>query len=353
MTNRACQDINLVPFNNSDYNFIRLTQIRKYGTLDAGQDIRNSSAPRQSSNERIYYVAIDGNDTRPGTFERPFKTLEKAVQIVRPGDTIYVRGDIYHCDKTIVFDKSGEQNRPISILAYQDEEPVFDFSGALGNGFFIRGAYWHVKGLIVQNAGWAGIVIQSENAHHNMIEHMTTHDNNNTGLSLRSGAADNLILNCDSHHNFDPVSNGENADGFGAKFGLGRGNVFKSCRAWNNSDDAFDFWHAGAGVRAEDCYAWDNGRNVWEHPLFQGNANGFKLGQLEGDHVLIRCVAWDHPARGFDLNGNSTGVTLHNCTAFRNGDQLCLYFYQGQHREKRAQELPFIQRQCPHQVRCG
>ena len=297
--------------------------------LNAGQNTRDSNTTHQSAYNGTYYLAIDGNDIYPGTLERPLKTLEKAIQIVSPGETIYIRGGTYHCDKSIFCDKSGEDNRPISILAYQNEEPVFDFSMAWGNGFVIRGAYWHIKGLVVQNAGAAGMVIQSENAHHNTIENITTQGNNNTGLSLRSGAADNLIINCDAHHNFDPVSNGEDADGFGAKFGLGRGNVFKFCRAWNNSDDAFDFWHAGAGVRVEDCYGWDNGRNVWEHPLFQGNSNGFKLGQLEGDHVLIRCVAWDHPGRGFDLNGNSTGVTLHNCTAFRNGTNFAFTFTKG------------------------
>jgi len=298
--------------------------------LNAGQDTGPLGDSGRSANKGMtYYVGIDGSDTYPGTFEQPLKTLEKAIQIVRPGETIYIRGGTYHCNRTIDINKSGTENKPISILAYKNEKPVFDFSMAWSNGFVIRGAYWYVKGFVIQNAGAAGMVIQSENAHHNTIENITTHSNNNTGLSLRSKAADNMILNCDSHHNFDPVSNGEDADGFEAKFGLGQGNVFKSCRAWNNSDDAFDFWHAGAGVHVEDCYGWDNGRNVWEHPLFQGNSNGFKLGQLEGDHVLIRCVAWDHPNHGFNLNGNSTGVTLHNCTAFRNGINFGFVFTKG------------------------
>ena len=128
-----------------------------------------------------------------------------------------------------------------------------------------------------------------------------------------------MTLNCDAYENFDPGKNGENVDGFGAKIGLGESNVFIGCRAWNNADDGFDFWYAGSSVRVEKCYAYRNGQNIWEHPRFTGNANGFKLGQMEGAHVLIRCAAWDQPRGGFDLNGNSTGVNLFSCTAIRNG----------------------------------
>ena len=45
--------------------------------------------------------------------------------------------------------------------------------------------------------------------------------------------------------NFDPQSSGEDADGLATKFeSLGSGNVFRGTRAWSNSDDGYDFWHA-------------------------------------------------------------------------------------------------------------
>jgi len=79
----------------------------------------------------------------------------------------------------------------------------------------------------------------------------------------------------------------------------------------------------------ENCSAWRNGQNIWEHPGFTGNANGFKLGQMEGAHIVIRCAAWEHPMRGFDLNGNSTGVTVYNCTALRNRIDYAFTFTKG------------------------
>ena len=65
-----------------------------------------------------------------------------------------------------------------------------------------------------------------------------------TGIQITaSGAgtgANNLILNCDAHDNFDTATGGENADGIDAKLNIGPGNIFRGCRSWNNADDGYD-----------------------------------------------------------------------------------------------------------------
>ncbi|MBC8218434.1 MAG: ankyrin repeat domain-containing protein [Planctomycetes bacterium] len=274
-----------------------------------------------------YYVATGGNDAGPGTMERPLATLERAIAMVKPGETVYVRGGKYQCDKTIMLLESGEQGKPIRVWAYRDEEPIFNVKQ--GRGFTVRGAYWHLKGLIISDTRTAGLQLEGDGSHHNVIEQLQTHSNGDTGVNLTRGAAHNLVLNCDSYRNFDLPTNGENADGFGAKFGVGQGNTLIGCRAWNNADDGFDCWYAGSSVGMENCYAYRNGQNIWEHPGFTGNANGFKLGQMEGAHIVIRCAAWEHPVRGFDLNGNSTGVTLYNCSALRNRIDYAFTFTKG------------------------
>lgn len=39
-----------------------------------------------------YYVATTGNDSNPGTLGHPFLTFKKAVGVLKPGDTLYIRG---------------------------------------------------------------------------------------------------------------------------------------------------------------------------------------------------------------------------------------------------------------------
>jgi hypothetical protein len=152
--------------------------------------------------------------------------------------------------------------------------------------------------------------------------------NANAGLRLPAGSSCNLVLNCDSYLNYDAVKHGEDADGFVAKGStnctacLGPGNAFRGCRSWSNSDDGFDLWWAGNCVRIEDCWAFHNGENIWNDPNFQGDGNGFKLGQGGGAHIVIRCMAYNQQHNGFDLNRkktDATGVTVYNCTGVRNG----------------------------------
>ncbi len=46
-----------------------------------------------SGNE--YYVAVTGSDQNSGSADAPWRTLQKAVNSLDPGDTLYVRGGVY------------------------------------------------------------------------------------------------------------------------------------------------------------------------------------------------------------------------------------------------------------------
>jgi len=286
--------------------------------IDQYREIASFLRPHKSA----YFVAPDGKDTYPGTLDRPFRTITAGISTAEAGDTILVRGGVYNCANTIHIDKSGEQGKPIRLRAYPGETPVFDFSTALGEGFSIRGAYWHLKGLNITGTSHWGIRVEYEESHHNILEQISAYANGMAGVFILSGAAYNLVLNCDSYRNFDQQTNGQNADGFNAAVHLGRGNVFIGCRAWNNSDDGFDFLWARNDLRIESCYACSNGENIWGHACFMGNANGFKLNQGEiGTLVLIRCAAWDHRVDDFIWFHPET-ITLYNCTEFDNKSNI-------------------------------
>jgi len=280
------------------------------------------ACPAYCTDYNDYYVAPDGNDTTgDGSIGSPYKTITKAVTMVAAGGTIYLRGGQHDYSQTIQISKSGDANNPITLQAYQDEVPILDFTeqptGDDYKGIALNGNYWHLKGFIVQYAGFNGVRVLGA---HNILERLITRRNGDTGLHLHAPASYNQVINCDSYLNYDPEESGQDADGFGAKgptddsASLGPGNEFIGCRAWNNSDDGFDFWHAGAAVTVKDCWAWRNGDDVWGDGGFTGNGNGFKLGHGSGAHKLIRCVAYDHKTHGIDLNGNTSGVKIYNCT---------------------------------------
>lgn len=273
----------------------------------------------------IFYIdASLGSDSYSGTISQPFKTISKGLSALGSNiGTIYLRGGTHFSMSKISLTKSGQANQYIKIWAYQNEKVVVDFTGTTSDGFSISGSFYHIKGLDVRKAGHNGINISGNN---NIIENCITQSCGNTGLHLTGsaepGPSNNLILNCDSFYNFDsPI--GGNADGFSAKWTVGSGNIFRGCRAWNNSDDGWDLWMCTGSILIDSCYAFRNGIDIWHTGQVDGNGNGIKLGgnNVATPHIVRNSVAFDNAGnggKGFDENNNLAGQTLYNCTSFRN-----------------------------------
>ncbi len=75
---------------------------------------------------REYIVSTSGNDKWPGTAARPFKTINKAVSLVKPGDIVTVRGGLYREQVRITC--SGTAEKPI-IFRGAAGETAFLFGG--------------------------------------------------------------------------------------------------------------------------------------------------------------------------------------------------------------------------------
>ncbi len=284
-----------------------------------------------------YYIAPSGgSDTSgSGTIGQPFATFAYALGQMQPGDMLYVRGGTYNLASAISISssKNGTAVSPYSIMAYNSESPVLDFSTETsGYGIGLNGSYWNIKGLTVQNAKNNGVHIMGSN---NVINQLRLTGNQDSGLQISgSGSAypsNNLILNTDSFANYDPANHGQNADGFAAKArNLGQGNVFSGDRSWGNSDDGFDFWKGGCGVTVTNCWSFKNGFNNFGDTAWAGNGDGLKLGHDSGTHLIQNVLAWGNRLDGVDVNGNATaielpsepithGVTVENVTAWNNG----------------------------------
>ena len=107
-----------------------------------------------------------------------------------------------------------------------------------------------------------------------IIENVEIYNMGGTGMVLEN-SDDNLILNCDSHHNGDGRSdNGndawDNADGFAIDgnsaipiINTSERNTFRYCRTWINSDDGFEFFGVNGVVYVEGCWAMANGIKPW------------------------------------------------------------------------------------------
>ncbi|MFD3497052.1 right-handed parallel beta-helix repeat-containing protein [Streptomyces sp. NPDC058678] len=278
-------------------------------------------------------VATNGSDSAPGTLAQPLRTIQRAVDLAKPGDTIAVRGGTYALTDNITISTSGTASLPITLGTYQGERVVIDgdqlpashtpVGGSIARAD--RGAihqeasYWRISDLEIVNGPYG---VYCDGCNGNVFARLKTHDNYESGFQLQGASSNNQILNLDSYGNRDPRKNGESADGLAVKEGSGTGNVVRGARLWNNVDDGFDNWKFTSPVVVENTVAYGNGYNRWGFPDFAGDGNGFKLGGGSPApavaHTLRNSVAFKNAAHGITDNSNAGALALTRNSTYGN-----------------------------------
>jgi hypothetical protein len=228
----------------------------------------------------------------------------------------------------------------ISILAYADETPnitkgsSYTYNDTYGYGCYISGNYIHIKGIRIsyftQATPEVWNALRAENVNHCIFEELVI-DHNGAGFIINSDSDDNLVLNCDSHHNRDPLSPTpyNNGDGLGCNYiPFGNSNTFRGCRSWFNADDGFDIFRNEGNMIIDSCWAWNNGYrddSFTPSTTSNGDGTGFKLGDQFENHstqtlrTIRNSIAYNNRTQGFDENVLQCLVNIYNCTAFANG----------------------------------
>ena len=300
---------------------------------------------------KVYYVSPSGNDAAAGTLTAPFKTIAQGQTAANPGDTVYFRGGVYAFVSTtaqigIALTKSGTQGNPIRYWAFPGESPVFDFYGMTAaqriKGVNLTASWIHLKGFEMRGVPQTASLkahedwcIYVDGGSNNILELLNLHHNMGPGLFIINGGK-NLILNCDSHDNWDAYSYtngsldaGQNADGFGFHSTniADSGTVFRGCRAWWNADDGWDFIQAATAVTVENSWSWLNGYKAGTTTA-SGNGNGFKVGGYGlppsnvpakvPQHMVRFCLAFNNRAAGFYQNHHLAPDFFYNNTSYNN-----------------------------------
>lgn len=291
-----------------------------------------------------YYISPSGNDSNNGTIDSPFFTLNKAWSVARAGDVIYARGGIYRFNsRQNLTGKSGTSSDTIRIEAYDGERPVFTKSSSFTASswpvclIYLSADYVHLKGLEVSyftqqtSTIWYGIAACGAN--HNKFEEINSHHNGH-GMVVRDESSHNLILNCDFHHNYDPLTSGDaygNADGLEVGYQSGSvENTIKGCRVYNNSDDGVDLWNNNGNVIIDGCWSWNNGFRE-DLRTTGGDGGGFKFGATttatgsEFKRTVKNCISVYNRTKGFNQNGAKVKFYFYNNIAYKNPQGVVFY----------------------------
>lgn len=97
-------------------NRMSLPSVRLSSTAPSSQ----KSLTRAANSRGHYFVAPDGLDSNAGTIARPFRTVQKCADVVKLGETCFLRAGIYR--ETIRPKSSGRATLPITFTAYNNED---------------------------------------------------------------------------------------------------------------------------------------------------------------------------------------------------------------------------------------
>ncbi len=321
------------------------------------------------SQAATYYCSPTGNGNG-NLYNTPCSFSDGVNKISQGGDTLYLLDGVYYLGNTQI-NKSGSASKNIVISGYPGEKAIMDFRstsyGTRGLQIKSSSSYLHIKDLTLRYSGKNNLYNEGSNCR---FENLDIYGSADTGCQMKNGGG-NLILNVDSHDNFDyehygseGADFGGNADGFADKQHSGKSNTYRGCRAWNNSDDGWDFFDRKNESDAtptiiENCICYINGPaeyNMKDHARYQtdkkwfddingatitnrygeeqvvtlehypnhGNGNGFKLGGNYSVHNVIvhHCLSVANTVKGFDQNNNAGTMRIYNNTGYKNGNNM-------------------------------
>jgi len=243
-----------------------------------------------AASAKTYYVATNGSDaTGDGSISNPWSSWNYGIQHLVTGDTLFIRTGLYMANGAVSISanpNNGTPNNPIVVMGYPGDatRPILDGSN-LNQTSLLRieyKSYWTVKRIEIREShdtdgvytNFCGINCYRSNQIR--LENIIVHDIDGQGIRIQD--CDTVyVRDCDSYNNYDPYNNGGKADGFqinGAP-GIVAMVYFDNCRAWNNSDDGWDFLDNTRGV-VDSCWAWANGYGT------DGSGQGFKTGLQTG-----------------------------------------------------------------------
>ncbi|NLF94749.1 MAG: DUF1565 domain-containing protein [Oligosphaeraceae bacterium] len=116
---------------NEYYAAQELTKARKVST-SAVSSACTETAVRES---QTFYVSMQGDDRNAGTKSAPFRSLNQALNIVRAGDTVLLRGGSY--TEEVHLRAGGSQGRPITIRNFPGEKVILDGRRIIADGIII------------------------------------------------------------------------------------------------------------------------------------------------------------------------------------------------------------------------
>jgi len=195
--------------------------------IEGDDDLETMITPRGNQDPITFYISPQGNDLAEGQSEASgFRTLQHALEISKPGDTILVLPGTY--PEAVYLEQTQNEELPIKIRGLEGH-PVFDGERQLDIGFWCENcANFIIEGLEFRNYTDVGIGIYKS-------QDFTFRD---------------LIV----HHNgFEVQLKGWGFEGYGIHIDESQNVTVENCETYHNGPDPRPFGEVGTGINTYEC----------------------------------------------------------------------------------------------------
>lgn len=314
-----------------------------------------------------YYVSLSGKDSNSGTStSAPFRTLLKAVQPLRPGDTLYIRGGTWTEQLNLMqYNTSGTSGKYIKIAGYPGETVTIRYAepnvGGYGpikargtRGYLIfenfkldgsnmpnktgwqidnRNHHFVLRNLEIKNFKYNGIYIAGNdtqvincsihdqvsatgqsgerwygiyfhNGANGLLHGNKIYNNPGGGIHLYPGPLSNLVVRQNEVHNNNKLSS--SAVGGIILYGLSSSPI-ANAKIYNNLVYRNGTSSSGVanGIRIE--YA--TGTKLWNNTVYGNKSYGIHIGPYAKSTVIQNNISYGNSSGSYYNRGASTTYT--------------------------------------------
>lgn len=264
-----------------------------------GDEPPDEPDPPADGDDATYYVSTSGSDTNTGSLSKPFRTIQHAATIAKPGDVILVRGGTYVEYLNIA--TSGTASKRIVFQNYPGETPIIDGNYTLpplpnagwakcgkkhcfhNDGLVdIKGDYITFAGFEIRESLGRGVRVYNGNGRPKHIDILNNHIHDIRGAGILLYQADHLLIEGNDVAfvgNFAPYDRGASELGWpgaisgnGANHVIYRGNIVHE----NWTEGIMPSAQGGAShIVVEDNVLWDNrALQIYVHRLEEARIEG-------------------------------------------------------------------------------
>jgi parallel beta-helix repeat protein len=261
-----------------------------------------------------YYVATTGTDSNPGSQSQPFSTIKKAITVLSPGDTVYVRAGTYAEGDIDGIPGGTSWASAITVAAYPGETVTIRPNAGALRVFTLTGSstqYIVIDGFILDAINMVGDVIKitwagssGNAAHHIRVKNSEVKNAWNQGILVTSGSHSNELINLNIHHN----GRGNLVNLVHGVYIQSASNLIEGCVIHDNLAYGVTLYNGVGGV---------SNNTIRNNRVYNNGSGGIEVGD-GSDNLIYNNLTYANTQAGIFLYDGAINTKIYNNTVYLN-----------------------------------